>query len=71
MRVLRILASRRLECGCLLGLYETYDGPTAGIIDDRDPSCADPSHRLGGVVEHTADATGPSALERAHRTPVL
>ena len=50
MRILRGLASRFLPCGCLAGVYETYDGEIVGIVDARNASCADPAHALGNVV---------------------
>jgi hypothetical protein len=50
MRVLRILAGRRLPCGCLVGIYETYDGPIAQVVDERNRSCPDPTHRPGHIL---------------------
>jgi len=47
MRILRGLTSASLACGCFVGVYETYDGRTIGIIDERGPGCADPTHREG------------------------
>ena len=35
MRILRLLSSRPLPCGCLAGIYETYAGPIAWIVDAR------------------------------------
>lgn len=50
MRILRGLSSRRLACGCIVGLYETYDGRVTEIVDHRDPACPHPRHRPGAVV---------------------
>jgi hypothetical protein len=50
MRILRGLSSRFLPCGCLAGVYETYDGEIVGILDARNSSCADPAHALGKTV---------------------
>ena len=47
MRILRGLSSRVLPCGCLAGLYETYESEIVGILDARGPSCADSSHEPG------------------------
>ena len=47
MRILRGLSSRILPCGCLAGLYETYESEIVGILDARGPSCADSSHEPG------------------------
>lgn len=44
MRILRGLTSRLLACGCIAGVYETYDGAVVTLLDDRHPSCGDPSH---------------------------
>jgi hypothetical protein len=50
MRILRGLSSRFFPCGCLAGIYETYDGDIIGILDARGPSCADAAHVRGNVV---------------------
>ena len=50
MRILRGLASRFLPCGCLAGIYETYEGEIVGILDARGPSCANPAHAHGNLV---------------------
>lgn len=44
MRILRGLSGRVLSCGCLIGIYETYEGQTVGILDAQNVSCADPAH---------------------------
>ena len=51
LRILRGLGGRLLACGCLVGLYETYSGPTVTILDARDPNCTDTSHRVGLSLE--------------------
>ena len=50
MRILRGLSSRVLPCGCLAGVYETYDTEVVRILDARGPSCADPLHHPGETV---------------------
>jgi hypothetical protein len=50
MRILRGLSSRFLPCGCLAGIYETYDGAVVAIVDARNGACADQDHRLGNRV---------------------
>ena len=54
MRILRGLASRILPCGCVAGLYETYDAQTVAILDVPASSCADAAHQRGNVlpIEH-------------------
>jgi hypothetical protein len=50
MRILRGLSSRFLSCGCLVGVYETYDGQIVNILDARSSSCAEPEHQTGKTV---------------------
>jgi hypothetical protein len=47
MRILRGLNSRVLACGCVAGIYETYDSDIVTIIDAPGPTCADPTHERG------------------------
>ncbi|HXW08676.1 MAG TPA: hypothetical protein VD833_25820 [Vicinamibacterales bacterium] len=58
MRILRGLSSRFLPCGCLAGVYETYDGEIVSIVDARGPSCADPAHAPGNLVPSDPPAPG-------------
>jgi hypothetical protein len=50
MRILRGLSSSFLSCGCLAGVYETYDGEIVRIIDARGESCVEPAHVRGKVA---------------------
>jgi len=50
MRILRGLTSRLLPCGCLAGIYETYDGAVVTLLDDRDPKCTIAAHVAGTEV---------------------
>ena len=50
MRILRGVGSRVLACGCLIGLYETYDGRTIALVDARNPVCENPDHRMNALV---------------------
>lgn len=54
MRILRGLTSRLLPCGCLAGVYETYDGPVVTLLDEKLTACADPRHMEGKEVPTTA-----------------
>jgi len=45
MRLLRGLGGRVLPCGCLVGIYETYEGAVVSTIDAKGSSCADAGHR--------------------------
>lgn len=58
MRVLRILTSNQLPCGCLTGVYELYSGKVIVIVDALDGSCV--THRLGQQVEEIAQAAEAS-----------
>jgi len=62
MRIMRGLSSRVLPCGCLTGVYETYDNEVIGIVDARAPSCSDASHQPGATVfRHSAQPVGAAA----------
>jgi hypothetical protein len=50
MRILRGLSSRFLPCGCLVGVYETYDSVIVSILDARSSSCLEARHQVGKVV---------------------
>jgi hypothetical protein len=54
MRILRGLTSRLLPCGCVAGVYETYDGAVVTLVDDRHERCADPAHVPGQQVPELA-----------------
>jgi len=56
MRILRGLTSRLLPCGCITGVYETYDGAVVTLFDDRGEGCADPAHVPGSQVPQLAAA---------------
>jgi hypothetical protein len=71
MRILRVLRSRTLACGCLTGVYEAYDGRVAEILDARGEECADARHAPGRLVFSTrsgsprpfgSDSAGDAAL---------
>jgi len=54
MRLLRGLAGEVLTCGCLAGVYETYEGRVVVTIDARGVSCPDPTHTRHAVVPRSA-----------------
>lgn len=62
MRILRVVGSVRLTCGCLVGRYETFAGPIISVIDARSHRCCDASHQVGTVL-------GPE--ERRDERPVV
>jgi hypothetical protein len=62
MRLLRILRSQLLPCECFVGIYETYDGATVEIVEEKGKSCHQPDHQAGRVLP-----TGPPSREPAAR----
>jgi hypothetical protein len=50
MRIRRGLSSRHLPCGCVVGIYETYDDETVAIVDVHGNACHDPEHAAGNAV---------------------
>ena len=62
MRILRGLTSRLLPCGCMAGVYETYDGTVVTLLDDRGPQCQAASHVEGAAVPELAGALQPSEV---------
>jgi len=52
MRILRGLTSKLLPCGCLAGVYETYDGLVTTLLDEREVTCKDPNHAEGNEIPH-------------------
>ena len=69
MRILRGLSSKFLPCGCVVGIYETYDSETVAVLDVKSDSCAHPAHRNGNVIplDPNAAATLPSDPATARR----
>jgi len=63
MRILRGLSSRFLPCGCLVGVYETYDSEIVSILDARSSSCSETGHQVGKVVpiEESTEIAGALA----------
>ncbi len=37
----RCVGSRRLPCGCVVGVYELFNGKSVAVIDDRAEQCND------------------------------
>ena len=54
MRILRGLTSRLLPCGCIAGVYETYDGKVVTLLDDREGTCTNVGHESGNPVPELA-----------------
>jgi hypothetical protein len=50
-RILRGLTSERLDCGCVRGVYETYDGRVITVLDAVGEACQEPGHETGHIDE--------------------
>lgn len=50
MRILRGLTSRVLPCGCVAGVYETYDGGVVTLLDERESACKVDTHENGNRI---------------------
>ena len=50
MRIRRGLGSRRLPCGCVAGIYETYRDEVVAILDALGTGCVDPDHLAGTIL---------------------
>lgn len=61
MRLLRGLSGQMLPCGCLVGVYETYDGQVLAMVDVVGTTC--------GVAQHVRHATLHELPERIRRHP--
>lgn len=57
LRILRVVGSRSLKCGCFVGVYETYDGASVEIIEECGPRCFDRSHDEGHVTRREQQIT--------------
>lgn len=67
MRILRGLTGRLLPCGCIAGVYETYDGNVVALLDDRHAACADPRHERGNPVPALASVRRSEVAFQADR----
>jgi len=67
MRILRGLTSRVLSCGCIAGVYETYDGDVVTLLDDRQSTCANRLHERGTPVPELANLQRSEVAFQADR----
>ena len=73
MRILRVLQSQSLSCGCFVGVYETYEGKTVTIVDEPGAGCREDGHKAGqampaGVLTAARGGdAGPGASEAGPR----
>jgi hypothetical protein len=68
MRILRGLSSKRLACGCVAGVYETYDGLVVAVIDAPGSACTNDRHAIGKIVPGDADEMVP-VVKNTSSTP--
>jgi hypothetical protein len=68
MNILRGLSSRFLPCGCLIGVYETYDSQVVSILDAKNPACADSAHADGKTMP--IDSMSVVAAASGPRSPI-
>jgi hypothetical protein len=66
-RILRGLTSHVLACGCLVGVYETYDGRIVTVLDARGDACHDAAHAPGIQGPPGASPSDPPGVEDAPR----
>jgi hypothetical protein len=59
MAILRGLSSRLLPCGCLVGVYETYEGAIVTVVDARGVACANPAHVDGAHLSEDGQSAAP------------
>jgi hypothetical protein len=59
MRILRGLRSHLLPCGCVAGIYETYDGEVITLLDERNETCHDATHENGKQIPDLVAAPPP------------
>lgn len=52
----QIVAGRVLDCGCLAGLYETWNGEFVEILDGPSDCCRHPHHNVNFVLNGTVTA---------------
>ena len=65
MRILKGLSSRRLPCGCVVGIYETYGAEIVTLVDSRDEACGRRDHVPGQQVTFDDPAPDPPANDRS------
>jgi hypothetical protein len=69
MRILRGLSSKFLTCGCLAGVYETYDGEVVGILDAKGSMCTDGTHQDGKMISIEFSDSPPLQADASSHRP--
>jgi hypothetical protein len=68
MRILRGLTSRLLPCGCVAGIYETYDGRVVTLLDERQSTCQDRNHVDGEEIPEVAGSPAAKGTSQSRQT---
>jgi len=63
MRILKGLSSRRLTCGCVVGIYETYGAEIVALIDSRERTCDRKEHAPGQQLTFQQAAVDAAVLD--------
>jgi hypothetical protein len=69
MKILRVVSSEVLDCGCLVGFYELYSGQVVEVIDCRGDRCDTPSHDVGTTVPAALLTLGRRSGSHAEHQP--
>jgi hypothetical protein len=62
MRILRGLTSRVLPCGCVAGVYETYEGGVVTLLDERESTCQVETHENGNRIPDLENGSASSKV---------
>jgi hypothetical protein len=62
VRILRGLTSHVLPCGCVAGVYETYDGHVVTLLDERASACTITTHKDGNRIPDLEGVPSPSKV---------
>jgi hypothetical protein len=57
-----------LDCGCLVGIYETYAGQVIATIDARGAACQNPTHTLHSALSSFVDGADAAPAPAASRS---
>jgi len=68
MKILRVVNSEVLDCGCFVGLYELYSGQVIEVIDCRGDRCDTRWHAVGATVPAAMVTLGRRFGSHAERT---
>lgn len=69
VRLLRGVSGKVLGCGCLVGVYETYEGTIVRTIDARGAACGVSAHRPRAVIVDGHDVVSELATSDSTASP--